>query len=318
MRLNGDETRQSDPHDRGKRATQGSAVTLCAMQGRATNLGNVVSLLGAFVATAMVDGPAGGRSADPRSRRHRQRGDRAASRCSTTCRASSPPPSCRSSPRIKDARGGILATPQQENRIIVNLKQVAPIMQKAQIAIEDSRFYEHGGVDPRGIMRAVASNAQGGDVQGASTLTQQYVKLTLQENALRNNDEEAAQAAVAQERGPQDPGDQVRGHPREGDDQGPDPRRATSTSPTTATSPTASRRPRSTTSASARRSSTSRRRPCWPASCRTRARTDPVHYPEKAQARRDVVLDRMHGPRHHHRQGAQGGQGHPGRRRCSS
>ena len=97
---------------------------------------------------------------------------------------------------IKDARGGILATPQQENRIIVNLKQVAPIMQKAQIAIEDSRFYEHGGVDPRGIMRAAASNAQGGDVQGASTLTQQYVKLTLQENALRANDEEAAQAAV--------------------------------------------------------------------------------------------------------------------------
>src|SRR5919112_5253460 len=99
--------------------------------------------------------------------------------------------------RILDARGRVLATPQTENRIIVGLKDIAPIMQKAQIAIEDSRFYEHGGVDPRGILRAALSNAQGGDTQGASTLTQQYVKLTLQETALRNNDEEAAKEAVA-------------------------------------------------------------------------------------------------------------------------
>jgi membrane peptidoglycan carboxypeptidase len=69
-------------------------------------------------------------------------------------------------------------------------------MQDAQIAIEDSRFREHGGVDPRGITRALVSNFQGGDTQGASTLTQQFVKITLQENALRNNDKEAAQAAV--------------------------------------------------------------------------------------------------------------------------
>ncbi|WP_457256207.1 transglycosylase domain-containing protein [Pedococcus sp. P5_B7] len=165
------------------------------MQGRATNLGNVVSLLGAFVATAMVMGlltaglliPAVGATGSAATSGVKMFDDLPGEFTATQLSQQS---------TIKDARGGILATPQQENRIIVNLKQVAPIMQKAQIAIEDSRFYEHGGVDPRGILRAVASNAQGGDVQGASTLTQQYVKLTLQENALRNNDEEAAQAAV--------------------------------------------------------------------------------------------------------------------------
>lgn len=165
------------------------------MQGRVTNLGNVVSLLGAFVATAMVMGlltaglliPAVGATGSAANSGVKMFDDLPGEFTATQLSQQS---------TIKDARGGILATPQQENRIIVNLKQVAPIMQKAQIAIEDSRFYEHGGVDPRGIMRAAASNAQGGDVQGASTLTQQYVKLTLQENALRANDEEAAQAAV--------------------------------------------------------------------------------------------------------------------------
>lgn len=165
------------------------------MQGRATNLGNVVSLLGAFVATAMVMGlltaglliPAVGATGSAATSGVKMFDDLPGEFTATQLSQQS---------TIKDARGGILATPQQENRIIVNLNQVAPIMQKAQIAIEDSRFYEHGGVDPRGILRAAASNAQGGDVQGASTLTQQYVKLTLQENALRNNDEEAAQAAV--------------------------------------------------------------------------------------------------------------------------
>jgi membrane peptidoglycan carboxypeptidase len=165
------------------------------MQGRATNLGNVVSLLGAFIATAMVMGlltaglliPAVGATGSAATSGVKMFDDLPGEFTAAQLTQQS---------TIKDARGGILATPQQENRIIVNLKDVAPIMQKAQIAIEDSRFYEHGGVDPRGILRAVAANAQGGDVQGASTLTQQYVKLTLQENALRANDEEAAQAAV--------------------------------------------------------------------------------------------------------------------------
>lgn len=100
--------------------------------------------------------------------------------------------------KIVDSSGKqLIANPYDENRIVVPLKSISPWMQKAQIAIEDSRFYEHGGLDVRGFTRAVVSNFQSGDVQGASTLTQQYVKITMQENALRRDDEEAAQAAVA-------------------------------------------------------------------------------------------------------------------------
>ena len=98
--------------------------------------------------------------------------------------------------RILDADGKLIANPYDENRIIVPLKKIAKTMQNAQIAIEDARFYEHGGLDVRGFSRAMLSNLQGGDVQGASTLTQQYVKITLQENALRRGDKEAAAAAV--------------------------------------------------------------------------------------------------------------------------
>ncbi len=100
--------------------------------------------------------------------------------------------------RILAADGSLIATFYSENRIVVPLEQVAPVMQKAQVAIEDSRFYEHGGVDLRGIARAAVNNATTNSVQGASTLTQQYVKLTLQENAVYANDKEAVQAASAQ------------------------------------------------------------------------------------------------------------------------
>ncbi len=98
--------------------------------------------------------------------------------------------------KIVDADGKLIANPYDENRIIVPLDKISKNMQNAQIAIEDARFREHGGLDLRGFTRALVSNAQGGDVQGASTLTQQYVKITLQEQALRAGDEEAAKAAV--------------------------------------------------------------------------------------------------------------------------
>ena len=51
---------------------------------------------------------------------------------------------------------------------------MSPYIKDAVIAIEDSRFYEHGGVDTTGIMRALVSTARG-NKQGASTITQQYV-----------------------------------------------------------------------------------------------------------------------------------------------
>jgi membrane peptidoglycan carboxypeptidase len=98
--------------------------------------------------------------------------------------------------RILAADGSVIATFYSENRIVVPLSKIAPVMQKAQVAIEDDRFYEHGGVDLKGIVRAAVNNASSDDTQGASTLTQQFVKLTLQENALYAGDEEAAKNAV--------------------------------------------------------------------------------------------------------------------------
>jgi len=97
---------------------------------------------------------------------------------------------------IRDANGKLLATPYDQNRIVVPLSKVAPIMQKAQIAIEDSRFYEHGALDVRGTARAFFNNAAGNATQGGSSLTQQYVKLTLQAEALKRGDEAAAEEAV--------------------------------------------------------------------------------------------------------------------------
>lgn len=64
-----------------------------------------------------------------------------------------------------------------ENREYVKLAQIAPYMQKAVIAIEDERFYDHNGIDFRGIMRAAVENIRHLSFsQGASTLTQQLIK----------------------------------------------------------------------------------------------------------------------------------------------
>ncbi len=100
--------------------------------------------------------------------------------------------------KIVSADGELLATPYDKNRVVVPLKKISPWMQKAQLAIEDSRFYEHGGLDIRGTLRALVSNATSGSTQGGSSITQQYVKLMMQEKALRKGNQEAAQDAVAQ------------------------------------------------------------------------------------------------------------------------
>ncbi|NUQ88993.1 MAG: penicillin-binding protein [Glycomyces artemisiae] len=71
-----------------------------------------------------------------------------------------------------------------EFRRHVTLDEVAPVMQQAMVAAEDARFYQHNGVDYRGIVRAfVANNSSGGVEQGASTITMQYVRGALQLNA---------------------------------------------------------------------------------------------------------------------------------------
>jgi penicillin-binding protein 1A len=72
----------------------------------------------------------------------------------------------------------ILATLRgSESRILVKTKQISPVLQQAIVAIEDKRFYQHRGVDLRGIARAVwADMTHRGVVQGGSTITQQFVK----------------------------------------------------------------------------------------------------------------------------------------------
>jgi len=171
-------------------------ATLDAMGGRATNFANILSLLAALVATAVIIGLLGAALVLPAVA-----ATGAAAREGVHLFDSLPgdftqtPLSQQS--QILAADGSLIATPYDENRVIVPLAQIAPVMRQAQIAIEDSRFYQHAGLDLQGVGRAVISNLRGGDTQGASTLTQQYVKITLQENALRNNDVVGARAATA-------------------------------------------------------------------------------------------------------------------------
>ncbi|MEU8219374.1 transglycosylase domain-containing protein [Micromonospora taraxaci] len=68
----------------------------------------------------------------------------------------------------------------QEDRVDVPLHEVAPVMRQAIIAAEDVRFYQHSGVDLRGVVRAFTVNKRDGRTrQGASTLTMQYVRNVL-------------------------------------------------------------------------------------------------------------------------------------------
>ena len=64
-----------------------------------------------------------------------------------------------------------------QNREIIPLKQMPPDLQNAVIAAEDRTFYTNSGIDPKGIVRAAFNDARGGATQGASTITQQYVKI---------------------------------------------------------------------------------------------------------------------------------------------
>src|SRR3712207_5493408 len=82
--------------------------------------------------------------------------------------------------RVLAADGSLLATWYDQNRINVRLDEVAPIMRKAILAIEDYRYYEHGALDLKGTLRAFITNqASAGVVQGGSSITQQMVKQTL-------------------------------------------------------------------------------------------------------------------------------------------
>ncbi|MBW3658233.1 MAG: penicillin-binding protein, partial [Actinobacteria bacterium] len=71
-----------------------------------------------------------------------------------------------------------------ENRDIVPLDRIPEHVRQAVIATEDDTFYEHNGVNRAAVMRAMMANVQSGDIQqGASTITQQYVKNAMLSNA---------------------------------------------------------------------------------------------------------------------------------------
>ena len=68
----------------------------------------------------------------------------------------------------------------EESRIVADSKEIAPVVKQAMVAVEDRRFWEHRGVDVRGIVRAVWADVRQKElVQGGSTITQQFVKNTL-------------------------------------------------------------------------------------------------------------------------------------------
>ncbi|MCU1595294.1 MAG: glycosyl transferase, family 51 [Frankiales bacterium] len=102
-------------------------------------------------------------------------------------------PSLSQTTTIRDNKNRVIATLFSENRVPVKLAQVPLLARQALIAIEDSRFYEHRGIDVKGTLRAVVRNSSSGSVQqGGSTLTQQYVKNTLIEEARTEAGQKAA------------------------------------------------------------------------------------------------------------------------------
>ena len=95
--------------------------------------------------------------------------------------------------RIYDVNGNLIASLYDQNRINVPLTSISRPMVKAIVAIEDYRFYDHGALDLKGTLRAFITNqANGGSVQGGSSITQQMVKQTLLYQA--ETDEEKAAA----------------------------------------------------------------------------------------------------------------------------
>jgi membrane peptidoglycan carboxypeptidase len=95
--------------------------------------------------------------------------------------------------KVLAADGTLITNLYENNRTPVTPDQISPIMKQALVDIEDSRFYDHNGLDVQGTMRALVTNVAAGSVQeGGSTLTQQLVKQTLLQTATTPEDQQAA------------------------------------------------------------------------------------------------------------------------------
>lgn len=87
---------------------------------------------------------------------------------------------------VYDRDGNVIAQLHSlENRIPVSLEKIPEHLQKAFVASEDERFYEHRGVSPKAIARALYMNLKGSNLQGGSTITQQLVKIAVLRNPER-------------------------------------------------------------------------------------------------------------------------------------
>ncbi|MDZ7856683.1 penicillin-binding protein 1A [Sphaerotilus sp.] len=78
--------------------------------------------------------------------------------------------------RVVSADGVVLSEFGEERRNYLPIKSIPMVMQEAVLAIEDARFYQHGGIDYKGILRAGIENLQDARSQGASTITMQVAR----------------------------------------------------------------------------------------------------------------------------------------------
>ena len=97
------------------------------------------------------------------------------------------------------ADGSKIADFYWQNRVEVPLEEISQPMQDATISVEDYRFFDHGGIDLEGIARAAVHNMVSSTTQGGSTLTQQYVKNVLAENANAESNQAGIDAAKESE-----------------------------------------------------------------------------------------------------------------------
>ena len=100
--------------------------------------------------------------------------------------------------QILDSSGAVIAHFYDKQRIVVPSANISDVIKKAIIAIEDKRFYEHNGVDATGIARAFVTNLGDSGRQGASTITQQYVRNSLAERGYLEGDADQVSAATEQ------------------------------------------------------------------------------------------------------------------------
>jgi membrane peptidoglycan carboxypeptidase len=94
--------------------------------------------------------------------------------------------------QLLDRNGKVFATFSTTNRVSISLDDIPDVAVEALVSVEDAEFFSHSGVDFKAIVRAMFNNASGGDTQGASTITQQWVKNVLATTAGSTADAEAA------------------------------------------------------------------------------------------------------------------------------